>query len=64
MKKFLLLSAILISVSSCGTNGNDAYIEEVKAEKDVLIEQEKTKQMEIQLKIEKEKSSQAKQKKQ
>ena len=61
MKKFLL-SAILISVSSCGTNGNDAYIEEVKAEKDVLIEQEKTKQMEIQLKIEKEKSNQSKQK--
>lgn len=63
MKKFLLLSAILISASSCGTNGNDAYIEEVKAEKDVLIEQEKTRQMEIQLKIEEKKSSQAKQKK-
>lgn len=62
MKKILLFT-ILISVSSCGTNGNDVYIEEVKAEKDVLIEQEKTKQMEIQLKIEEEKSSQAKQEK-
>lgn len=42
--------------SSCGPNGNEVSIEEIKADKEVIIEKEKTKQHQLMLKIEQEKN--------
>lgn len=55
MKKLLLVSIIFI-LASCGPNGNDVTIEEIKADKEVKIQKEKTLQLQLQLKIEKEKN--------
>jgi hypothetical protein len=55
MRKILLLSTIL-ALASCGPNANDVTIEEIKSEKEVQISKEKTEQLKLQLKIEKEKN--------
>jgi len=54
MKNILLLSTMLLA--SCGPNGNEASIEAIKADKEVIIEKEKTKQHQLMLQIEKEKN--------
>lgn len=49
------MSTILV-LASCGPNGNDVTIEEIKADKEVKIEKEKTLQLQLKLKIEQEKN--------